>query len=169
MKKTMLSTKAADDENAGNYTSRERAIPGTPALSKTTGPVDFLRHKRKCTICLHPDQADIDQEFIEWRSVPEMTRFYGVTPRALYRHAQAAGLFALRAQNIRFALGSLIEKVSHVEVTAESVIRAVCTFAKITDDGKWVEPVAERRRSSPSSARHFRRPRPQFRLKRNRR
>jgi hypothetical protein len=98
------------------------------------------RHKRKCTICNHPQREHIEQEFLEWRSSAAIARDYEINERALLRHADALGLHARRANTVRFALGHILEQAANVEVTANSVISAVRVFTHLTDDGRWVNP-----------------------------
>jgi hypothetical protein len=100
------------------------------------------RHERRCTICSHRDRADIEANFIEWAQPSEIARECRVTRNAVYRHARAAGLFTRRDRNLRFALGRLIESVDSVQPTADSIVRAIHAFARINDQGEWVEPPA---------------------------
>jgi len=99
-------------------------------------------HERHCKICSHPDRADIEADFIEWAQPDAIAREYNIGRASIYRHARATGLFVHRNCNLRFALGRVIEWVDSVEPTADSIVRAIHAFARINDQGKWVEPPA---------------------------
>ena len=69
------------------------------------------RHRRNCTVCGHPKCAEIDADFVSWRSPGAIAQEYGLADRAsIYRHAHALGLFAKRQRNVRAALERIIEK-----------------------------------------------------------
>ena len=97
------------------------------------------RHKRKCNVCQHPDRKAIEQDFLSWRSADQIAKDYGIADHSsIYRHAHASGLFARRANTIRLALSPIIERAMTVEVTADSVVRAVELFARLTGDGQLI-------------------------------
>ncbi|MGH9716517.1 MAG: hypothetical protein ACRD4R_07295 [Candidatus Acidiferrales bacterium] len=116
-----------------------RAKPVRRALPVTDTRSD---HELRCTICSDPDRADIENEFMHWHAVGNIAHDYNVSRSAIYRHAHALGLFSRRNRNLRFALGHLIERVEDVEPTADSIVRAIHAFARISDEGEWVEPPA---------------------------
>lgn len=97
-------------------------------------------HERRCSICSHPDRADIENEFMHWHSIGDTAREYEVSRSAIYRHAYALSLFSRRNRNLRFALGHLVERVQDVHPTADSVVRAIHAFARVNDEGEWIEP-----------------------------
>jgi hypothetical protein len=99
-------------------------------------------HELRCTICSHPDRAEIENEFMHWHAIGHIAYDYEVSRSAIYRHAHAFGLFARRNRNLRFALGHLIERVQDVDPTADSIVRAIHAFARINDEGEWIEPPA---------------------------
>jgi hypothetical protein len=112
----------------------------TAEPAKKENPSTY-RHDRKCSICRHRDRADIEQEFLHWRSPEKIAKEYGITHySSIYRHARATGLFAQRATNLRIALSPIIEQSMEVSATADNVIRAVIAFAHLNDLGEWVEP-----------------------------
>jgi hypothetical protein len=118
---------------------RNHAKPKPKPLSATDTRSD---HERHCTICSHSDRADIENAFMHWHSIGDMADEYDVSRSAIYRHAYAAGLFSRRNRNLRFALGHLVERVQDVEPTADSVVRAMHAFARVNDEGEWIEPPA---------------------------
>lgn len=99
-------------------------------------------HERHCKICSHRDRAEIEADFIEWADPRDIVREYNISRASIYRHARAVGLFACRSRNLRFALGRLIESVDSVHPTPDSIVRAIHAFARINDEGQWVEPPA---------------------------
>jgi hypothetical protein len=107
----------------------------------TPKAVSLGRHRRKCSICVHPQQADIEAEFIAWTSPAALAKEFGLKDRtSIYRHAHACSLFALRQRNVRAALERIIERAGDVEVTSSAVVAAVQAYAKINAAGQWIDP-----------------------------
>jgi hypothetical protein len=97
-----------------------------------------FRHDRKCSVCRHPERAEIERDFLHWHS-PEIIAIIAYHS-SIYRHAQAPGLFAQRSTHIRLALAPLIEQATVVPVTADSIVRAVALCASLNDEGQWIQP-----------------------------
>lgn len=103
-------------------------------------PVSLGRHKRHCTVCGHEKCAEIEADFIGWKSPAVIAEEYGLADRSsMYRHAHALGLFEKRKRNVRAALECIIEKAGEVEVTASAVVGAVQAYSKINANGQWVD------------------------------
>ena len=117
-----------------------------PAVHHTKGsgrsaPAALARHKRKCAVCHHPDRETIEQDFLRWCSPYDLARNFGIKySSTIYRHMHATGLTRQRRANLRFALEPIIEQAYNVRSKADSIIRAVRTYAHINDRGEWVEP-----------------------------
>jgi len=113
-------------------------------------------HQRNCSICEHPALEFIEQEFLHWHNPADIALAYKIGWRAVYRHAHAMGLFARRDTNLRFALAGIIQRCHNVEPSADSVIRAVRAYTRITPQGEWIDPPTrvvvsyEGRREEPS-------------------
>jgi len=98
------------------------------------------RHKRTCSVCAHPKRAEIEGDFVRWRSPAAIAEEYALADRAsVYRHAHALGLFARRQRNVRAALERIIEKAGEVDVTASAVVAAVQAYSKINTAGQWID------------------------------
>lgn len=98
--------------------------------------VNVGRHAAECKICHHPQQEEIERDFVNWRSAAAITRQYGLGNRStVYRHAHALGLFPKRQRNVRAALEKIIEQAGDVEVNAAAVVTAVATYARINSAG----------------------------------
>jgi len=98
------------------------------------------RHRRACSVCCHPRCAEIEADFVSWRSPEAVAREYGLADRAsVYRHAHALGLFPRRQRNVRAALERIIEKAGEVEVSAAAVVAAIQAYSKINATGQWVD------------------------------
>ena len=68
---------------------------------------NLARHARKCTICHHKDRPVIDFDYLNWRSIQQIVKEYALTHRvALYRHAAATGLTALRKSTLHSSIPS---------------------------------------------------------------
>ena len=102
--------------------------------------VNLGRHKRNCTICAHAKCAEIDADFVNWKSAALIADEYGLADRMnVYRHARALGLFEKRRRNIRAALEKIIEKAGEVDVNASAVVAAAQAYAKINAQGQWID------------------------------
>ena len=108
-----------------------------PAINK----VNLERHQRCCSICSHPQRADIDADFLHWYDPFDIAHDYNLgSSSAVYRHAHATGLFAQRRKNVLWVLERYMVRVRQARVTGSSIIRAVRTYVNLTQDGQWVEP-----------------------------
>jgi hypothetical protein len=109
--------------------------------AKNDAPVVSLgRHSTNCRICGHGKRAEIEADFVRWKSPARIATEYRLGNRAsVYRHAHALGLFEKRGRNVRAALERIIEQVGEVDVTAPAVVAAVQAYAKINASGQWVD------------------------------
>jgi isopentenyldiphosphate isomerase len=105
-----------------------------------TKKLSIGRHRRACSMCAHPQCAEIEAAFVSWRSPGVIAKEFGLADRAtVYRHAHALGLFEKRQRNVRSALEHIIEQAAEVEATASSVVAAIQAYAKLTPNGQWVD------------------------------
>ena len=89
-------------------------------------PVSQGRHKANCMVCAHKYCAEIEADFVNWKSAAWIATEYRLADRAsVYRHAHASGLFEKRRRNVHAALERIIEQVGEVEVTASAIVAAV--------------------------------------------
>jgi hypothetical protein len=123
-------------ENYGDL--NDRSTPNLP--KKRSASVD--RHKRKCTICRHPEREAIEQDYLEWRSPEAIARDYGIADHSsVYRHIHATGLRHKRLSPVRAALESIIERAADAKnITGDTIVRAVWAYAHINDSGQWIDP-----------------------------
>jgi len=105
---------------------------------------DIARHARKCTICHHKDRPVIDVDYLNWRSIQQIVKEYALTHRvALYRHAAATGLTALRKSTLHSVLDSIIEQAETVQVTGSTILRAMRVYSCLTKTATgWTFPSA---------------------------
>ena len=62
---------------------------------------DLQRHARKCHICHHPQRAEIEDDFLNWRGPNQIVKDYRLPHwSVIYRHANALGLRARRNENV---------------------------------------------------------------------
>jgi len=109
----------------------------SPAGVKT---ISLGRHKASCMVCAHDHCAEIEADFVNWKSPAAIATEYRLSDRvSVYRHAHAFGLFEKRKRNLRAALERIIEKAGDVEVTAAAVVAAVQAYAKINAQGQWID------------------------------
>jgi len=117
--------------------ARRRSATASPSRQR----LNRAAHEARCTTCRHPERDAIEEEFIHWLSPRTMRDAYGVESRAVYRHAHAFNLFAVRDRNLRFALGHIIDRAERISEThGPDVIRAIHAFARVNNEGQWVEP-----------------------------
>jgi hypothetical protein len=65
------------------------------AQSEPDRPVSLDRHRRTCTICSHEKRAEIEADFVDWKSPALITEEFGLGDRTtVYRHAHALGAIA---------------------------------------------------------------------------
>jgi len=115
--------------NEKQKSSRNR--PGLP---------DLEFHQRNCIVCKHPDRAAIEEDYLHWHSPENIGGEFKINYRSIYRHAHATGLYDRRRRNLRCVLDTFLENAEHVRITARKIISAVRTYARINDNGDWVEP-----------------------------
>ncbi len=114
--------------------------PDRARTSRNFG-ASFSRHKRLCQVCRHPAREAIEHDFLDWRSPIEIAIDYKVSDRAsVVRHARAVGLVDLRRYNVRAALERVIERAEDATINGHSIVSAVRTYLRITDDGQLIEP-----------------------------
>jgi hypothetical protein len=123
-----------------NRTERAARSGATKSKSRSASARDH--HSRHCTVCNHPERAAIEEEFIHWHDPSEIGLDYEVGRRAVYRHAHAAGLFARRERNMRFALGHMVQRAMNVTPTSDSILRAIRAYSCLNRRGQWIDPPA---------------------------
>jgi hypothetical protein len=107
---------------------------------KEAKAISLGRHIRNCRVCRHERCADIEADFVEWKSPATIAKEFSLGSRmTVYRHAHALGLFEKRRLNLRAVLERIIERVDEVEVNATAIISAVQALAKINVQGQWIE------------------------------
>jgi hypothetical protein len=134
-------------EQYAQMKSSQPVAPAEPPPEVTTEtsprrrPASPSYHRRRCSVCKHPERKAIEEAFLQWRSATNIAcefQLPGCT--AVYRHAHATGLFPRRSRNLRFALEHLIEDAERARPTAAGVVQAVRAYARINSAGRWVEP-----------------------------
>jgi hypothetical protein len=103
-------------------------------------PVNPGRHAAACNVCNHDKRAEIEAEFLSWKSPQKICEEYGLQDRTtVYRHAWALGLMEKRRRNVRAALERMIEKSGDVDMNASAAVAAIQAYAKINAQGQWIE------------------------------
>ena len=129
-----------------------RRAPRLTAARQNRRPAP-ARHSRKCSLCRHREREAIERDFLSWQSPDQIVEDYGIADHSsIYRHAHATGLFDRRAQTIRLALGPIVERAMTVELTANSVVRAIELLARLNADGRLTPPVTHVIHQSSRSA-----------------
>ena len=99
--------------------------PTTPSQSNLQ-PQTSNHHSGKCSICNHPDRAEIEAAFLNWQPAERIVADFNLPARStIYRHAKAADLLNQRRNNFRAALDQIIEQAGRVPATASSIISAI--------------------------------------------
>jgi len=100
------------------------------------------RHTSHCSICKHPSRAEIEAEFMSWKSPAAIAREFRLGSRqAIFRHCKAMNLFVDRKANVRNTLTTLIERglTRQTKVTPAVVIQAAVALSKLDAEGKTIE------------------------------
>ena len=83
-------------------------------------------HTGKCSICNHPDRAEIETAFLNWEPAFQLVADFKLPARStIYRHAKAADLLNQRRKNLLAALDQIVEQAGRVPPTASGVLRAI--------------------------------------------
>ena len=120
---------------------------------------DLARHRRKCSICRHPERETIEDLFIHWHSPTTIANYFDdtadaaedagdeshnrlrITWVAIYRHAYAVGLDEVRRRNLRFAFEHILEQAGDITPTSASIMAAARAYAAcLNNDGQWNDP-----------------------------
>jgi hypothetical protein len=117
--------------------SRRKALPAASA-AKSDNPL--FAHESRCSICCHEDRDAIEEDFVHWDSPFNIANYYGVSERAVYRHAHALNLYDVRDRKLRFALGNIIERADRIPMTPDVILKAIHAFARVNSRGEWIEP-----------------------------
>lgn len=79
---------------------------------------------RKCTICTHPQRAEIDRELAEGRSIRDIARRYSVSRPSLHRHrthVQDAVQRAVEAKAVQVG-ASVLDRIRELNREARSLL-----------------------------------------------
>jgi hypothetical protein len=107
---------------------------------ETKKKINHGRHEAGCRVCSHPKRLDIERDFIAWKSPAKIANEFKLRDRStVYRHAHALNLFPKRARNVRAALERIIERADDIPVTANAVVAAITTYARLNAQGQLVE------------------------------
>ncbi len=82
---------------------------------------------RRCTVCLHPERQAIDARLVKGESARLLAALYGVSDRALRRHAAnhlPAALAEARSAEAATKADDLLAKVAQLEADAQRLGRA---------------------------------------------
>lgn len=79
---------------------------------------------RKCTICTHPQRAEIDRELAEGRSIRDIARRYSVSRPSLHRHrthVQDAVQRAVEAKAVQVGV-SVLDRIRELNREARALL-----------------------------------------------
>jgi hypothetical protein len=100
-------------------------------------------HRRRCSVCCHPQREANEEAFLDWENVSSLTQEYRLPGRtAIYRHARALGLDARRKSNIRAVLDRIIERNSSAVPSSYAVLRAIEMYSRFSVTGRSNRPRA---------------------------
>ena len=98
------------------------SAPRPQSQPKSQAEIDLSHHKRRCSICHHPDRDAIEEAFLQWRNIRVIERQFKIDESAIYRHAHALKLFKQRNLSLRSALEFVIQRAEHVQPSAEGLV-----------------------------------------------
>lgn len=125
--------RAADPQQpaAPLYPDEGRAAAPKPRKTHTAAKSNLEHptsnfHSGKCSVCNHPDRAEIEAAFLNWEPAQRIVEDFNLPARStIYRHAKAADLLNQRRDNLGAALDHIIERAAHVPATASGVLGAI--------------------------------------------
>ncbi|MFZ0638170.1 MAG: hypothetical protein WAM59_00605 [Candidatus Acidiferrales bacterium] len=149
--KTMSSTAVTTAKNLLRASANATTTNTKSSTRKSSAPPQFLRstpdlarHRRKCTVCHHPEREAIEDLFIHWHSPEAICNIFndkGIGWIAVYRHAYALGLDEVRRRNLRFVFEHILDQADQITPTPASIIAAAHALgACVNDTGQWHEP-----------------------------
>jgi len=115
------------------------SAPRPQSQPKSQAEIDLSHHKRRCSICHHPDRDAIEEAFLQWCNTRVIQHEFKIAERAIYRHAHALKLFKQRNLSLRSALEFVIQKAEHVQPSAEGLVKAIHAYTRINDQGQWID------------------------------
>ena len=89
---------------------------------KKARSVTEARHVAQCQVCKHPNCIEIEEYFIRWGSTLEITRIYGPSRDAMYRHAHVFDLFNKRRENWIMCAENLLERGDFTPLTGSALV-----------------------------------------------
>jgi hypothetical protein len=103
-----------------------------PAAKSNRQPHISNFHSGKCSICNHPDRAEIEAAFLDWEPAQRIAEEFQLPARStIYRHAKAANLLEQRRKNLLAALDQIIERAAQVPPTGSTILRAIELSARL--------------------------------------
>jgi len=119
------------------HQAANRKRPGFTERLPKRKPSVPERHARKCVVCHHPDRAKIEAAFLEWRCPKLIAREHNLAgAQNIYRHAHAAGLYALRRFKLLCAAERIAEQFYGLGSDADAAIRAVEACSRVDARGE---------------------------------
>src|ERR1035438_8685270 len=95
-----------------------------------------------CRVCPHVNRVDIEKAFVNWRSLREIAREFGVSKDSVARHAEALGLDEKRAKNVRAALTRVVDKgLDTAAISGSALVAALGVLSKLDAAGQQVDRV----------------------------
>jgi hypothetical protein len=95
-----------------------------------------------CRICPHESRAEVEKAFVNWRSLRDISREFGVSKDSVARHAEALGLDERRAKNVRAALTRVVEKgLDTAAISGSALVAALGVLSKLDAAGQQVDRV----------------------------
>jgi hypothetical protein len=120
-------------------TLKQLTVRPSAPRPQSQAEIDLSHHKRRCSICHHPDRDAIEEAFLQWCNTRVIQHEFKIAERAIYRHAHALKLFKQRNLSLRSALEFVIQKAEHVQPTAEGLVKAIHAYTRINDQGQWID------------------------------
>ncbi len=144
-KKLLRAATAVDSKSLAIPSPRCTASEAAPQFVHR--PPDVSRHRRKCSVCRHPEREAIEDLFIHWHSPNSIANYYSegeesdITWVSIYRHAYAFGLDEIRRRNLRFAFELILEQAGDITATPAAITASARALGSCVDsNGQWNEP-----------------------------
>jgi hypothetical protein len=84
--------------------------PARKAVTRQKVAVVVDRHAQSCTVCKHPQKAELEALYMRFEPVSELVSEFEVQERAIYRHVRYYELSRKRAADTEKVLEAIVQK-----------------------------------------------------------
>jgi len=91
------------------------------------------RHQSQCSVCSHPQQQAIEEEWVNWGSTTLLAEKHGLSRDGIYRHAHALGLFRERQKRIKRLYEKVLERLDTVKFSGSDLVKVLKEYTALCE------------------------------------